>query len=71
MTSAQSDQNDHSIAHYSALKTAVANGEQARLKELLANQTMQPLEKGYLLDLARLGKNQNIISLLEAVPERE
>ncbi|WP_213998678.1 hypothetical protein [Arsukibacterium sp.] len=71
MTSAQADQNNHSIAHYSALKTAVANGEEARLKALLANQTMQPLEKGYLLDLARLGKNQNIISLLEAVPVRE
>ncbi|SNY49802.1 hypothetical protein SAMN06297280_1548 [Arsukibacterium tuosuense] len=71
MTSEHSGKSNHSIAHYAALKTAVANGEEARIKELLTNQTMQPLEKGYLLDLARLGNNRNIISLLEAVPERE
>lgn len=71
MTSAQTDQNNHSIGHYSALKTAVANGEEARIKELLANQTMQQLEKNYLLDLARLGSNRNIIKLLEAVPVRQ
>lgn len=68
MTSGQTDQHNHSIAHYSALKTAVANGEESLLKELLANQTMQPLEKSYLIDLAKLNNNHNIIHLLEAVP---
>jgi len=68
MTSEKTDQQNHSIAHYSALKTAVANGEESLLKTLLANQTMQPLEKSYLIDLAKLDNNQSIINLLEAVP---
>lgn len=71
MTSAQTDQNNHSIAHYSALKTAVANGEAPLVEELLANQSMQQLEKNYLLDLARLGSNSTITKLLEAVPVQE
>ena len=71
MTSEETEPKEHSIAHYSALKTAIANGEEPLLKELLANQTMQQLEKNYLLDLARLGSNGTIIKLLEAVPVRE
>lgn len=69
MTSAQTEQHNNSIAHYSALKTAIANGEEALVKELLGNQSMQPLEKSYLLELAQLGNNQNIIRLLAAVSE--
>lgn len=61
----------HSIANYSALKTAIANNETRRLKELLTGQTMQQLEKDYLLDLARLDNNRKIITLLEAVPIRQ
>ncbi len=71
MTPDNSAQNNHSIGHYSALKTAVANGEELLVNELLANQSMQQLEKNYLLDLARLGSNRSIIKLLEAVPVRE
>lgn len=68
MTADSSKQNSHSIARYEALKTAIANNEVQRIKELLAGQSMQPLEKDYLLDLARLDDNRTIIALLEAVP---
>lgn len=67
MTSEQTEQDPHSFMHYAALKTAIVNGEAQLLKKLLANQSMQPLEKGYLLDLAKLNNNSEIIALLEAV----
>lgn len=71
MVSNTSDQKEHNIAHYQALKTAIANGEEQLVKELLANETMQPLEQGYLLDLANLNGNATIIRLLKAVPVEE
>jgi hypothetical protein len=63
-----SDQDEHSIATFAALKTAIANGEELLVKELLANQPMQELEKSYLIDLAKLNNNLYIIKLLENVP---
>ena len=71
MTTDNSPQNEHSIADFEALKTAIANGETSLVKDLLAGQTMQQLEKDYLLELARLGNNPQIVSLLEAVPLRQ
>ncbi|PKM20887.1 MAG: hypothetical protein CVV11_05245 [Gammaproteobacteria bacterium HGW-Gammaproteobacteria-15] len=71
MTSEQTEQPEEesrSFMHYAALKTAIINNEEQRVKELLANQSMQVLEKGYLLDLARLNNNRTIVALLEAVP---
>lgn len=62
------DQNKHSIATFAALKTSIANGEELSVKELLANQPMQELEKSYLIDLAKLSNNPTIIKLLENVP---
>jgi hypothetical protein len=62
------DQDKHSIATFAALKTAIANGEELSVKELLANQPMQELEKSYLIDLAKLTNNLNIIKLVENVP---
>lgn len=59
-----------SIANYEALITAIANGETLRVKSLLANQSMLELEKAYLLDLARLNHNSDIIGLIEAVPQK-
>jgi hypothetical protein len=63
-----SDQDEHSIATFAALKTAIANSEELLVKELLANQPMQELEKSYLIDLAKLSNSLNIIKLLENVP---
>jgi hypothetical protein len=56
------------IATFAALKTSIANGEEASLKKLLANLSMQEIEKSYLIDLAKLNNNPNIIKLLEDIP---
>ncbi|WP_254795565.1 hypothetical protein [Arsukibacterium indicum] len=66
-----SHQVEHSIADFEALKTAIANSETLLVKEIVAGQTMQKLEKDYLLELARLGKNQDIVKVLEVVPLRD
>lgn len=68
MTAENTDQPSRSFMHYAALKTAIINNEEHRVRELLANQSMQALEKGYLLDLARLNNNSTVVALLEAVP---
>jgi hypothetical protein len=68
MTPEQTEQESRNFMHYAALKTAIINNEEQRVKELLANKSMQTLEKGYLLDLARLNNNRTIMTLLEAVP---
>jgi hypothetical protein len=68
MGSNNTDQNKQSIANFAALKTTIANGEEQLLKELLANQSMQELEKSYLIDLAKLNNNLTIIKLLKDIP---
>ncbi|PKG99580.1 hypothetical protein [Paraglaciecola sp. MB-3u-78] len=64
-------QKHHDIATFAALKTSIANGEELSVKELLANQPMQELEKSYLIDLAKLNNNPTIIKLLEDIPLKE
>jgi hypothetical protein len=61
----------HDIATFAALKTSIANGEELSVKELLANLSMQELEKSYLIDLAKLNNNLTIIKLLEDIPLNE
>jgi hypothetical protein len=56
------------IATFAALKTSIVNAEELSVKELLANQSMQELEKNYLIDLAKLNNNPTIIKLLEDIP---
>ncbi|MBB1389579.1 hypothetical protein H5185_09095, partial [Shewanella sp. SG44-6] len=48
MGSHNTDQHKHSIATFAALKTAIANDEEQLVKDLLANEPMQELEKSYL-----------------------
>lgn len=62
------DQNEPTIANFAALKTSIVNGEEQSVKELLANQPMQELEKSYLIDLAKLNNNRKILKLLEDIP---
>jgi hypothetical protein len=62
------DQNEHSIANFAALKTAIVNGEEELIKELLSKKPMQELEKSYLLDLAKLNDNRVIIKLIKNIP---
>jgi hypothetical protein len=65
------NENKHSIADFAALKTAIANGEEKLIKELLSKQPMQELEKSYLLDLAKLNNNRDVIKLIEDIPEQK
>ena len=71
MTTENPHQKEHSIADFEAVKTAIANGESALVKDILAGQTMHKLEKDYLLDLARLGNDRTIIKLLDAIPVKQ
>ncbi|MBB1476368.1 hypothetical protein [Shewanella sp. SG41-3] len=69
MGSHNTDQHKHSIATFAALKTAIANDEEQLVKDLLANEPMQELEKSYLIDLANIKNNQTILTLLKDIPE--
>jgi hypothetical protein len=71
MGSNNTDQHKHSIATFAALKTAIANGEEQLVKELLADQPMQDLEKSYLIDLAEVTNNRTIIKLLKDIPVKK
>lgn len=62
------DQNKLGVANFAALKTAIANSEEALVKKLLEDLTMQEIEKSYLIDLAKLNNNLLIIKLLEDMP---
>ncbi|WP_158969171.1 hypothetical protein [Paraglaciecola sp. L3A3] len=59
--------NQHTIAAFAALKTAIANSEEQLVKELLDKQPMQDIEKSYLIDLAKLNNNHTIIAMLEGI----
>ena len=56
------------IANFAAIKTAIANNEEALLKELLANQAIPELEKSYLIDLAELGNDPAILKIIKDIP---
>lgn len=57
-----------SIANFAAIKTTIANNEKQLLKDLLANQAMQELEKSYLIDLAKLSNDPTILQILNDIP---
>lgn len=67
-----SDNNDQerSIFNFAAIKTAIVNAEESKLDELLGKHSMQELEKGYLLDLAKMNNNEQIIARIERVPTK-
>lgn len=71
MGSDDTNHNDvRSIANFAALKTAIANGEEELLKDLLPDQPMLELEKSYLIDLAKVNNNHAIVALLEDIPTK-
>ena len=57
-----------SINTFAALKTAIAIGDEQSVKDLLPTELMVELEKSYLIDLAELNGNPEILELLEAIP---
>jgi hypothetical protein len=75
MRTNNNDQNETNIPNFVALNTSIVNEEEQLVKkllvkELLANETMQELEKNYLIDVAKRKNNSNIIKLLEDIPTR-
>lgn len=60
-----------SIANFAALKTAITNGEVALLKSLIVNQPMPEMERSYLIELAKLNNNPEIMKLLNAIPVKK
>jgi len=64
----KTNKNYRSIGNFAALKTAIMNGEVDIVKSRVANHSFQELEISYLLDLARLRSNDEIINILKAVP---
>ena len=64
-----SENNDaRSIGNFTALKTAIANGEEQLIRDLLPTEPMIDIEKSYLIELAKLNSNSTIIELLEGIP---
>ena len=68
MTSNKHDKTEHGIMDVAALKTAIANGEEQSVRELLPSEPIQELEKGYLIDLAELNNDRAIIEILQGIP---
>lgn len=71
MGSKKTNHSGQGIANFAALETAIANGEESLVKELLGNQAMQDLEKSYFIDFAKLSNEYAIIKLLENIPLKE
>lgn len=64
-----SNQNDQSIGDFAAIKTSIANGDIDEVKARLDGKSLKSLEKDYLIDLAKLSGNSDIVDTLKAIPE--
>jgi hypothetical protein len=71
MTSNKNNEPKHGIANFAALETAIANGEEQSVKELLGNEAMPEIERSYLLDFAKLSNKPAITKLIEDIPEKD
>ena len=60
---------DRSLNNHAALKTSIANGDVEEVKARLEGHTLDKLEKGYLIDLARLSGNSEIVEVINFTPE--
>ena len=61
---------DRSLNNHAALKTSIANGIE-EVKARLEGHTLDKLEKGYLIDLARLSGNSEIEEVIKSTPESQ
>lgn len=59
---------DQPIANMEGLQAAISNGETERVKELLGDQTLDELQKDYLIELAELNGSQDIVKMLKNTP---
>ena len=67
-TKATEDATQNPIANMEGLQAAIANGEKDRVRQLLANQVLDKLQKSYLIDLAKLNNKPDIVKLIEEMP---
>ncbi|NMH59603.1 hypothetical protein [Alteromonas ponticola] len=65
-----SDTQSNSIANMEGLQAAIANGESQRVRELLGTQKLDTLQKEYLIELAELNSNSEVIALLKKAPTK-
>ncbi|MDO6567799.1 hypothetical protein Q4561_12075 [Alteromonas sp. 1_MG-2023] len=63
-----SKDNANSIANMEGLQSAIVAGETARVKELLGDRSLDELQKGYLIELAELNNDSEIIAILKQAP---
>ena len=70
MTSIESNEKttDRSLGNFAAVKTSIANGDTEEVKARLEGNALDKLEKDYLIDLARLSGNAEMVGIIEAVP---
>lgn len=70
MTSRESNEKttDRSLGNFAAVKTSIANGDTEEVKARLEGNALDKLEKDYLIDLARLSGNAEVVGIIEAVP---
>ena len=70
MTSKESNEKttDRSLGNFAAVKTSIANGDTEEVKARLEGNSLDKLEKDYLIDLARLSGNAEMVGIIEAVP---
>lgn len=61
---------DHDITNMAGIKTAIVNGEQDRLQDMLTGIHLDELNKGYLIELARMNNNEHIVSIIEKTPTK-
>ncbi len=59
-----------SIANMEGLQSAIANNEKDRVKQLLAGQTLDELQKSYLIDIADLNGDQEMLKILKDAPAK-
>lgn len=60
-----------SIANMEGLQSAIVAGETKRVNELLNNRTLDELQKSYLIELAQLNNNQEVIQAIKQAPTRQ
>lgn len=64
----QNPPKDYSIANMAGIQSAIANNESETLAELLSGESLDPLQKDYLIELAELSNNQKLISIIQQTP---
>ena len=63
-----SNLNLDSVSNMEALKTAIFNGQQNKMKMLLTNMLFDEIQKGYLIKLAEQRGESEIAELLKGAP---